>query len=100
MARRHQSRYGHRAHRRSESDRGLGQDPAEQPGSGINGQDFVSMSGGGGRVLNPNTQHPAEAWALMEFMNSHDAVLNSVENAARITQRQDVNDETLSGDPS
>jgi len=73
--------------------------PAEQPGSGINGQDFVSMSGGGGRVLNPNTQHPAEAWALMEFMNSHDAVLKQVENAARITQRQDVNDETLSGDP-
>ena len=73
--------------------------PAEEPGSGINGQDFVSMSGGGGRVLNPNTQHPAEAWALMEFMNSHDAVLKQVENAARITQRQDVNDETLSGDP-
>lgn len=73
--------------------------PAEQPGSGINGQDFVSMSGGGGRVLNPNTEHPAEAWALLQFMNSHDAVLKQVENAARITQRQDVNDETLSGDP-
>jgi multiple sugar transport system substrate-binding protein len=73
--------------------------PAEQPGAGINGQDFVSMSGGGGRVLNPNTEHPAEAWALMEFMNSHDAVLDQVQNAARITQRQDVNDETLAGDP-
>ena len=29
--------------------------PAVKPGAGINGQDFVSMSGGTARVLNPNT---------------------------------------------
>lgn len=73
--------------------------PAVEPGRGIEGQDFVSMSGGGGRVLNPNTEHPAEAWALLAFMNSHDAVLEFVEGQARITQRQDVNDETLAQDP-
>lgn len=73
--------------------------PAREPGSGINGQDFVSMSGGGGRVLNPNTEHPAEAWELLAFMNSRDAVLEFVAGQARVTQRQDVNEETLAGDP-
>ncbi|CAN5713035.1 N/A [soil metagenome] len=73
--------------------------PAREPGGGIDGQDFVSMSGGGGRVLNPNTEHPAEAWELLAFMNSRDAVLEFVEGQVRITQRQDVNDETLAQDP-
>lgn len=73
--------------------------PAREPGAGINGQDFVSMSGGGGRVINPNTDHPAEAWELLAFMNSRDAVLEFVADQVRITQRQDVNDETLSQDP-
>jgi hypothetical protein len=27
--------------------------PARQPGGGLNGQDFVSLSGGAGRVINP-----------------------------------------------
>lgn len=73
--------------------------PAVEPGRGIEGQDFVSMSGGGGRVLNPNTEHPDEAWALLSFMNSQDAVLEFVAGQTRITQRQDVNDETLADDP-
>lgn len=73
--------------------------PAQQPGSGINDQDFVSMSGGGGRVLNPNTEHPAEAWELLKFMNSREAVLEAIKDQPRITQRQDVNDETLADDP-
>ena len=57
------------------------------------------MSGGDGRVLNPNTEHPEEAWALLSFMNSRDAVLEFVAGQTRITQRQDVNDETLADDP-
>jgi multiple sugar transport system substrate-binding protein len=32
--------------------------PARQPGGGLNGQDFVSLSGGAGRVINPNTKSP------------------------------------------
>ncbi|PJI51634.1 hypothetical protein CTI14_56310, partial [Methylobacterium radiotolerans] len=27
--------------------------PAEAPGKGVNGQDFVSMSGGSGEIINP-----------------------------------------------
>jgi multiple sugar transport system substrate-binding protein len=73
--------------------------PAVSPGVGISGQDFVSMSGGAGRVLNPNTEHPEEAWALLTFMNSQEATLELVKDQARITQREDVNTEVLGNDP-
>ena len=73
--------------------------PAEKAGSGIRGQDYVSMSGGGGRVLNPNSKNPKEAWALLSFMASKDAVLAYVGKQPQITMRQDVNDATLSSDP-
>ena len=48
--------------------------PAETPGRGIRGQDFVTVSGGTGWVLNPNTEAPAEAWELLAFMNSKEAL--------------------------
>src|SRR5207248_10205690 len=35
--------------------------PAKAPKAGINGQDYVSMSGGGGRVVNPNGKFPQQA---------------------------------------
>jgi multiple sugar transport system substrate-binding protein len=44
--------------------------PAEKPGAGVGGQDYVTISGGTGYVLNPHTKNPAEAWALLAFMNS------------------------------
>lgn len=69
--------------------------PAREPGSGINGQDFVSLSGGGGRVINPNTDHPEEAWALLQFMHSREAYENLVERQAMITARNDINEATL-----
>lgn len=72
--------------------------PAREPGAGIEGQDFVSMSGGSGRVLNPNTDAPELAWELLTFMNSKEATLELVSDQARITQRLDVNQEILSGD--
>jgi multiple sugar transport system substrate-binding protein len=73
--------------------------PAMNPGSGVNGQSFVSISGGGGRVLNPNTKYPKEAWALLSFMSSKDAVLQYTNGQPQITQRNDVNSQTLSSDP-
>lgn len=73
--------------------------PAQTPGAGIEGQDFVSMSGGAGRVLNPNTEHPEEAWALLAFMSSNEATMELVADTPRITQREDVNSEVLTGDP-
>ena len=79
--------------------------PAKRPFAGIKGpgfkrrQSFVSISGGGGRVLNPNTKNPQEAWRLLTFMNSRDAVMAAVATQPRITQRRDVNRTTLFRDP-
>jgi len=64
--------------------------PAKQPGGGFRGQDFVTVSGGTGFVINPNTQHPAESWALIAFMNGKDQLgqYDALEEAVRI--RDDV----------
>jgi multiple sugar transport system substrate-binding protein len=73
--------------------------PAVRPGAGIRGQDFVSMSGGGGHVLNPGSKYPQQAWELLQFMNSTEATVALLAGSARITQRQDVNSQVLAGDP-
>jgi multiple sugar transport system substrate-binding protein len=73
--------------------------PAKSPGSGLNGQDYVSMSGGGGRVVNPNTKYPQQAWDLLTFMNSAEATKALLGGEAKITQRTDVNNEVLKTDP-
>ncbi|UFU05226.1 extracellular solute-binding protein [Ruania halotolerans] len=73
--------------------------PAMTPGSGVNGQDFVSMSGGTGRVLNPNSENPELAWELLAFMNSAQAYQTANEGSVRISPREDVNAEALADDP-
>ncbi len=47
--------------------------PAETPGRGVRGQDFVTASGGTGWVINPSTDNPELAWELMALMNSKEA---------------------------
>jgi multiple sugar transport system substrate-binding protein len=73
--------------------------PAQEPGAGIRGQDFVSASGGTGYVINPNTEHPQEAWALLSFMGSADAQSERVQREPRITARNDVNEFGIADDP-
>lgn len=73
--------------------------PAKDPGSGVNGQDFISFSGGGCQVLNPNASDPDLAWELMAFMASPDTIKSKSEETVSITQRDDVNEELLSSDP-
>lgn len=73
--------------------------PAMNPGSGVGGQDFVSMSGGSVRVINPNTKYPQQAWELLQFMNSAEATKARLGDTAQITQREDVNAEVLQNDP-
>ena len=72
--------------------------PAMKPGSGVNGQDFVSMSGGTGRVLNPNSANPDLAWELLAFMNSPEAFEARAAGTLSISPRQDVNDKLLASD--
>ncbi|GIH15280.1 extracellular solute-binding protein [Rugosimonospora africana] len=73
--------------------------PAVRPGAGIRNQDFVSMSGGSGWVVNPATKYPQQTWELLRFMNSQQATIASLNGTARITQRQDVNSQVLTSDP-
>ncbi|MFI9594832.1 extracellular solute-binding protein [Nonomuraea sp. NPDC052265] len=73
--------------------------PARQPGGGIRGQDFVSMSGGAVRVLNPFSKNPKLAWELLAFMHSAAATKSQLAGQARVSARTDVNEEVLTADP-
>ncbi|MEV0621479.1 extracellular solute-binding protein [Nonomuraea sp. NPDC050404] len=73
--------------------------PARQPGAGIRGQDYVSMSGGAVRVLNPFSKNPKLAWDLLAFMHSPEATKSQLAGQARISARSDVNDQVLTVDP-
>lgn len=72
--------------------------PAQEPGSGVGGKDFVSMSGGSARVINPGSEYPQQAWELLTFMNSPEAYEALLDGEVRITPRDDVNAEVLAGD--
>jgi multiple sugar transport system substrate-binding protein len=82
-----------------DADVGYAEIPAKAKGAGVSGQDLVSMSGGGGTFLNPNTKFPQQAWELIQFIYSPDAIKAALAGSARITARQDVNKEVLSKDP-
>lgn len=64
--------------------------PAQAPGTGFNGQDFVTISGGTGFVLNPNSDNGELAWELLAFINSTEALMASQEIQPRIRARDDV----------
>ncbi|PZS35207.1 MAG: ABC transporter substrate-binding protein [Pseudonocardiales bacterium] len=81
------------------ADVGYAKIPAEKPGMGINGQDFVSVSGGGGWMLNPSSKYPQQAWELMTFMMSAEAQKSLAQAEIRISPRADVNATTLASDP-
>ena len=79
--------------------RRLREDPRADRGAGWTGSDNVSMSGGSGCVLNPNTDNPELAWELLAFMASPEAIKAGIGTTAQITARDDVNDEILAEDP-
>ncbi len=64
--------------------------PAEEPGAGFRGQDFVTVSGGTGFVINPNTENPDLAWELLATMNSQESLMAAQEIQPRIRVRDDV----------
>lgn len=64
--------------------------PAIEPGAGFRGQDFVTISGGTGFVINANTDHPQEAWALLTFMFSPEMLSELQALQPRIRARLDV----------
>ncbi len=75
---------------------GFAKMPAEEPGKGFRGQDFVTISGGTGFIINPNTKAAKEAWALLTFMYSKDELTELQKLEPRIRPRLDV---PVVGDP-
>jgi multiple sugar transport system substrate-binding protein len=73
--------------------------PADKAGMGVNGQDFVSVSGGGGWMLDPKTKYAQQAWELMTYMSSADTQRQLSKVEVRISARDDVNTATLANDP-
>ncbi|MFQ5971263.1 MAG: extracellular solute-binding protein [Alphaproteobacteria bacterium] len=70
--------------------------PAREPGAGFRGQDFVTISGGTGWLINPNSENPQDAWELLAFMSSAEAVRAKELIQPRISFRDDV---SVAGDP-
>lgn len=64
--------------------------PAKAPGEGLRGQDFVTVSGGTGFVLNPNAPNPKLAWELLAYMNSKEQLDAFQSFQPRIRIRDDV----------
>lgn len=64
--------------------------PAQNAGAGLRGQDFVTISGGTGFALNPNSSHGELAWELLAFMNSVEALNAGQQIQPRIRVRDDV----------
>ncbi|MFN8498575.1 MAG: extracellular solute-binding protein [Anaerolineae bacterium] len=74
--------------------------PAMAPAKGIRGQDWVTVSGGTGYVMNPNTAHPAETWAALATMFSKEALDAFQTIEPRLRVRDDVpvpNDPVMTG---
>jgi multiple sugar transport system substrate-binding protein len=80
---------------------GFAKIPAKTAKSGVNGQSFISMSGGSGYALNPNSANKTVAWDLLKFINAKEPVSSfmAIGGAVRISQRQDVNTAVLKTDP-
>ncbi|GMA14210.1 extracellular solute-binding protein (plasmid) [Deinococcus metallilatus] len=64
--------------------------PAEAPGKGIRKQNYVTISGGTGYLINPNSKHPQEAWTLLSTMSSKDMLDAYQKLEPRIRIRKDV----------
>ncbi|HUY96618.1 MAG TPA: extracellular solute-binding protein [Verrucomicrobiae bacterium] len=73
--------------------------PAETPGAGLRGQNFVSMSGGGGTTINPNSKHPQLAWDLLTYMDSTQSLLRYEPLKQFISSNRSVNKVALASDP-
>jgi multiple sugar transport system substrate-binding protein len=70
--------------------------PAVEPGAGYRGQDFVTISGGTGWLINPNSPNPKEAWEFLSYMSGRDMVRAFQLIQPRISFRDDVD---VAGDP-
>ncbi|MCM6774590.1 extracellular solute-binding protein [Nocardia sp. CDC159] len=76
--------------------------PAMRPGAGVDGKDVLTFSGGAVWLINPNTDYPQQAWSLLTFMSSAEAMIayqREYLGSAQIMPRTDVNDALLASEP-
>jgi len=72
--------------------------PAKEPGAGIRGQDFVTISGGWGMVINAATEHPDIAFEFLKFVHSKGEMLASridVPGSIRLPARWDLTEDPV-----
>lgn len=74
--------------------------PAKEPGTGINGQDYVTISGGTGWVPSPATKHKELTWELLKFLGSKETMIEYLKVKPGQPARADVADhEVIASDP-
>lgn len=64
--------------------------PAIDPGVGYNQQDYVSISGGSGWTMNPNTPYPEDAWRLLTLLSSKESSQSLQEIRPTVSFRDDI----------
>ena len=80
LAQRGRADRGRRPDGRPRHRRRLRADPGRRPAAGVDGQDFVSMSGGARLRAQPEHRStPQQAWELLPFMNSAEAIKAALE---------------------
>jgi multiple sugar transport system substrate-binding protein len=64
--------------------------PAEEPGAGINGWDYIGMGGGWGWAISKTSQNPDLAWEFIQFMSSADSISTYVAGVGGVPSRSDA----------
>ncbi|MDI3548740.1 MAG: multiple sugar transport system substrate-binding protein [Halanaerobiales bacterium] len=74
--------------------------PAKEPGAGIRGQNFVTISGGTGWVPSPATKNKELTWELIKFIGSKESKTEYLKRKPAIPARADIaNSPIIQNDP-
>jgi len=72
--------------------------PAKEPGAGIRGQDFVTISGGWAMAINARCEHPDIAFEFLKFVHSKGECLANrlaIPGSIRLPARWDISEDPL-----
>lgn len=64
--------------------------PAREPGTGMNGLDYVGMGGGWGWGISSTSENPELAWEFVQFMSSADSISTYSAGVGGIPTRLDA----------
>ena len=72
--------------------------PAKEPGAGIRGQDFVTISGGWGMAISAKCEHPDIAFEFLKFVHSKGECLANrlaIPGSIRLPARWDISEDPV-----